>query len=145
MLSYKNATNQNREFYNNFPAARSSTILSDCSFIVPKTGIDFKLYSQYVRRLIWPGLVDGPGDPNPLIHIPVVFEVVARISREECYLTTMGYRNRGGVKPVASCWLEPPEDEAGIAEWEEMMRRMEDITTSTFDLDISDTYFLSPK
>ncbi|PSR76160.1 hypothetical protein PHLCEN_2v8658 [Hermanssonia centrifuga] len=57
----------------------------------------------------------------------------------------MGYRNRGGVKPVASCWLEPPEDEAGIAEWEEMMRRMEDITTSTFDLDVSDTYFLSPK
>ncbi|PSS03314.1 hypothetical protein PHLCEN_2v4013 [Hermanssonia centrifuga] len=57
----------------------------------------------------------------------------------------MGFRHRGGPWPVASCWLKPPEDEAGIAEWDEMMRRMDDITTSTFDVDVSDKYFLSPK
>ncbi len=144
MLSYRNVTCRNSEFYNSFPAARSATILPDCAFVTPVAGVDYNLYSQYVHRLNWPG-IDAPGHMNPLIHIPVVFEVTARIQQEECYLTTMGFKHRGGAWPVASCWLGPPKDGAGIAEWDEMMRRMDDITTSTFDVDVSDQYFLSSK
>ena len=60
-------------------------------------------------------------DIDPLIKIPILFEIIGQISEEECYLTADGYESPESSgqedERLATCWIETRDDDISKLYW----------------------------
>ena len=130
LYKYPRLTGQDRNsavsYFKDFPAVRSDTILD------PESGIwhDPLPFDPFVLCFKFPQFkVEDTYYTYALAYAPVVFELTARISTRDCFLTTEGDKSAflpdNSGKPTASCWLRRPAGNRGRDEWVRMMQRLE--------------------
>lgn len=71
-----------------------------------------------------------------ITSLPVIFDIICRISRSDCYLTVQGDKQQcqpGEGDPVMSGWLEPCPDSDSKFEWSRMIRRLKHIMNDAQD------------
>lgn len=111
------ATDANTQYFENFPAVRSDTLIPPSTFIKPWPERQAWLFCQYSPHISLRGEL--------ITSKPVTFEVTGRISRRECFLTTRGDEDTDGdfskKVPLATCWLKAPRAKEARTEWDRMM------------------------
>lgn len=121
-----------------WPAACSCTPMADAMFAQPDFNEPKWIYSQPVP----------PTNHHLLARVPIIFEVIGRISPAYCYLTTTGdaYYDVPDSQdfPLASCWLEAPETNklGAITEW---VRMMDQLNQLGLDMKLERSQFVSKK
>lgn len=114
------ATEENLNKFLEWPTASSNTAMTDAMFAQPDFHEPKWIYSQPIP----------PFNHHLLARVPIIFEVIGRISPAYCYLTTTGdayYDVPDSLDyPLASCWLEAPEtnEHGAITEWVRMMSQL---------------------
>lgn len=94
--------------------------------------------------------IHGPHADNwrDLGMVPIIFEVTGRIAARDCRLTKHGDTYLDGPlpsePPMASCWLEPPEDREGRKVWHSMILELWLIAMGA-DISMRLGEFLSPR
>ncbi|EGO05333.1 hypothetical protein SERLA73DRAFT_174445 [Serpula lacrymans var. lacrymans S7.3] len=76
-----------------------------------------------------------PGSIQPPAYFKMAFAVDCKISSRQCYLTTQGDNSMFEGYPdihstVASCWLEPMEDQCGLRAWQCLLHCLHEVSLS---------------
>ncbi len=77
---------------------------------------EYEMEGPTFRYVCCPRPATEPYSIAPPIPHPFVFELIGRITEDDCYITIEGHHEQA-KGPLVSCWIEPCPDHISRIEW----------------------------